>query len=440
MMKTTCPNCSQGIEIDEETHEALRFYPDFACPACSAAVPVPRWSVADSFAPPRRVDNDSIPPRHAVTDAGRIQRGMNRNLLMLGVAALLVLGGLGFFLASRKTGDSHVTRNEVRNEIINNSYFTQLIASGVTTKKDLEAIGNIRPWQDGFIGVAMEPLGQEQAKELSKRAGASVLAVSWGGRLFSPVRPYGDGSLVTTDATGGNVEWEQPRTVLFGWGGRFVGPAPVTPAASARNEPAPKPMVEERKGPWIDLFNGRDVSRWKGSKQDDFPEDAWGRSNDDGSLRNYHGRNDQNLETRDKFTDFELEFEWKVSRGGNSGVFYGPREFQLLDDEHPFDWKTPISSAGALYNLLAPDTRKRLMPAGEYNRGKLIVDGGRVEHWINGAKVLEYKLASPELQALVRQGEFKHIPGFCDPGPMTIHLQTHTGNVWFRKIRIRLPR
>lgn len=103
-------------------------------------------------------------------------RGMNRNLLILGSAALLVLGGLGFFLASRDWNIFN-TEQRITKEIIHNTYFQNLIASGMTAQKDLEAMAVIRPHGDGFIGVSKEALSWEQAVELAGKSGSQVLSV-----------------------------------------------------------------------------------------------------------------------------------------------------------------------------------------------------------------------------------------------------------------------
>jgi len=106
---------------------------------------------------------------------------MNRNLRVLGVVALLVLGGIAAFLASRNGGNIFNVFQNVTNQIINNSYFTQLIADGVTTKEDLQAIAEIRPYGEGFIGVSKAALDWERAQDLAKRTGSRILRVDRAG-------------------------------------------------------------------------------------------------------------------------------------------------------------------------------------------------------------------------------------------------------------------
>jgi hypothetical protein len=153
------------------------------------------------------------------------------------------------------------------------------------------------------------------------------------------------------------------------------------------------------------------------------------------------------LVTREQYQDFELEFEWKVAPRANSGVkirvsedgmlrgMIGP-EMQIVDDGNTLDGRNPLTSAGALYDLVAP-TNKTLNPAGEWNRGRIIVRGSHVEHWLNGARIVEYELGSPELEALIAKTKFRNMPTFGRNKMGFIGFQNHGGEVWFRNIRIR---
>lgn len=120
-------------------------------------------------------------PRKPASPIAKAQQGMSRNLLVLGVVTLVVLGGVGVFLASKNGGNAFNLFQNITQQIINNSYFTQLIADGVTTKQDLEAIAEIRPYGDGFIGVSKEALDWEAARALAGRTGARVLSTESGG-------------------------------------------------------------------------------------------------------------------------------------------------------------------------------------------------------------------------------------------------------------------
>ena len=177
-MNTPCPHCSAGIEIDAATVAELQGQSHFACPACQGDVPVPaleRPRVKLNTAPGSRTA-DSERPAQGLHKIASASRKTNRNLLILGSTALLMLGGLGFFLATQN-GDIFNSEHSVNNQIIHNHYFTQLIASGATTERDLEAVTDIRPYEGGFIGISKESVSWDQAQALAKRAGTSILAV-----------------------------------------------------------------------------------------------------------------------------------------------------------------------------------------------------------------------------------------------------------------------
>jgi len=114
------------------------------------------------------------------------------------------------------------------------------------------------------------------------------------------------------------------------------------------------------------------------------------------------------LATREQFGDFELELEWKIFRGVNSGILYRARpgaqevwrtapEYQIVDDDTQRDGKTPITATGSIYGA-APPVNKNLKPPGEFNSSRIIARGTKVEHWLNGMKILEADLADPEVR------------------------------------------
>jgi Domain of Unknown Function (DUF1080) len=200
-----------------------------------------------------------------------------------------------------------------------------------------------------------------------------------------------------------------------------------------------------KKGKWKVLFDGKSTDAWRGFKQDSFPDKAW--KVEGGTFRSVVGSESRDLLTKEKYRNFELELEWKVAPGGNSGVIYlvsedsdetwhtGP-EMQVLDDaKHP-DGKNPKTSAGSLYGLVAPN-KTNLHPAGKWNRVRLIVENGHVEHWLNGKKVLAYELGSDQLTQLIAGSKFKEFPGFAQSREGFVALQHHGEEAWFRKIRIR---
>jgi hypothetical protein len=199
---------------------------------------------------------------------------------------------------------------------------------------------------------------------------------------------------------------------------------------------------------WQVLFAGKSTDAWRGFRKDHFPSKCWTIEN--GSLKTIVGCVEAeriDLVTKDKYQNFELELEWRAAPGGNSGVIYlvsededqtwktGP-EMQVLDDaKHP-DGKDPRTSAGSLYGLIAP-ANKVLHPAGRWNKVRLIVRNGHVEHWLNRRRVLAYELGSDQLKLLIAKSKFKDFPRFAQNREGFVALQHHGEEAWYRKIRIR---
>jgi len=203
--------------------------------------------------------------------------------------------------------------------------------------------------------------------------------------------------------------------------------------------------VTAKKGKWKVLFDGKSTDAWRGFKQESFPDKAW--KVEGATFRSIVGGEHRDLLTREKYGNFELELQWKVAPGGNSGIIYlvseefdetwntGP-EMQVLDDtKHP-DGKEPKTSAGSLYALIAP-VNKVLKPVGRWNKVRLIVLNGHVEHWLNGKKVVDYDLGSDQLKNLIAGTKFKDFPRYAQNREGYVALQHHGEEVWYRKIRIR---
>ncbi len=197
---------------------------------------------------------------------------------------------------------------------------------------------------------------------------------------------------------------------------------------------------------WIVLFDGNSTAAWREYRKPEFPAKGW--EVVDGTLHVKAGGGAGDLVTRQQFQDFDLEFEWKVSPGANSGVMYhvsekfdapwhtGP-EYQVLDDSKHADGKNPKTSASALYALVASSSEKALRPVGEWNSARIVLRGTQLEHWLNGKKVVALDLDSPETRALIGGSKFKDMPRFARETRGHICLQDHGDDVWFRNIRIR---
>jgi hypothetical protein len=109
---------------------------------------------------------------------------------------------------------------------------------------------------------------------------------------------------------------------------------------------------------------------------------------------------------------------------------------QVLDDDKHKDALDPKTSAGSLYALVAP-TNKTLNPPGQWNKVRLVVNGTHVEHWLNGKKVVDADLASPQIKALIAASKFKAYPQFAQEREGYIALQFHGDEVAYRNVRIR---
>ncbi len=195
--------------------------------------------------------------------------------------------------------------------------------------------------------------------------------------------------------------------------------------------------------PWRVLFDGTSLDAWRGFKSESVPA-GW--RIDGGTLTKDARTGD--IITKEQFGDFELELEWRIGEAGNAGVFYrateefdrvywsGP-EYQLLDDEKAADNKTRLTCAGAAYALY-PSPPGHLRPMGEWNTTRILVTGAHVEHWLNGVKLLEYELWSPDWEAKVGASKFKAWPRFGRATRGHIALQgDHAGVLALRNIRIR---
>jgi hypothetical protein len=215
-------------------------------------------------------------------------------------------------------------------------------------------------------------------------------------------------------------------------------------AAAANASAAPNTLTpaEQRAG-WRLLFDGRTLAGWRAYKADTISP-RW--SVIDGAMTK--SRPSDDLVTRDEFGDFELVFDWKVSAGGNAGVFvrateeypkvyWSATEYQLLDDAAAPDGRNPLTSAGAAYGLYhAP--RGAVKPANEWNTGRIVARGSHIEHWLNGQKTAEYEAWSDEWKAKVKASKFNEWPnyGLAKRGRVAIQGD-HGGVLALRNIKIR---
>lgn len=193
---------------------------------------------------------------------------------------------------------------------------------------------------------------------------------------------------------------------------------------------------------WQTLFDGATTQGWHNVGRDTV-DPRWQAVGGTLSLTAGGGGD---IVTDREFGDFELELEWRISPGGNSGIFYRAGdidpvwktapEMQVLDDAAAEDRHDPKHRAGGVYDLYAPSPQAA-KPAGEFNRVRIVARGGRVEHWLNGRKVAAYDLDSEDWKRRVAASKFAAYPGFAAARRGRIALQDHGDPVQFRNIRIR---
>ena len=219
--------------------------------------------------------------------------------------------------------------------------------------------------------------------------------------------------------------------------------AALAAAACVHHAPATQPQVEAAARAAAGGWRVLDLSAFRGYDSESVPA-GWVASAD--TISKSHGTGD--LVTKDQFGNFELQFDWKLSKGGNAGVFYrGTREYdhiywsapeyQLLDDANAPDGRDRLTSAAADYALY-PSPPGIVKPADEWNTGRIVVKGAHVEHWLNGTKVVEYELWSPDWKAKVAGSKFKDYPNYGMAKRGYIGIQgDHDGALSLRNIRIR---
>jgi hypothetical protein len=194
---------------------------------------------------------------------------------------------------------------------------------------------------------------------------------------------------------------------------------------------------------WQTLFDGSNLSAWRGYNQPADVPIKWAVDGDALAWRQGGG----SIVTRETFRDFELELEWKISPGGNSGIMFGVDEtgarpwhtgpeIQVVDDSTHRDGKNALTRAGALYSLYAP-AQAAAKPVGEWNRLRVVVKAGHIQCWLNDVAVIDAQVGSDDWQARVAKSKFAPFSKFARVEGGRILLQDHGDPVWYRAIRIR---
>jgi hypothetical protein len=208
----------------------------------------------------------------------------------------------------------------------------------------------------------------------------------------------------------------------------------------------------ERKQGWRLLWDGQSAAGWRGAKGDAFPTRGWRMK--DGQLT-VTGGGGGDIVTAESFGAFELQLDFQLTPGANSGIKYftGDNgkgeivglEYQLLDDERHADAKQGKDGNRTLASLYDIQPRGRLMTnvgiapkVGEWQHARIVARAdGNIEHWLNGVQVLSFKRGSEDFRNRVAASKFKSIDKFGEMDRGRILLQDHGDEVRFRSIKIR---
>ena len=219
---------------------------------------------------------------------------------------------------------------------------------------------------------------------------------------------------------------------------------------------APNTLTEaEIDGGWQLLFDGKTTGGWRGFKSDRFPQKGWYVT--DGTLMiEYSGTGEQgfagDIISKQQFSDFDLKLEWKISKGGNSGIllyvtenddyeatWHTAHEIQVLDDfgyDDVHDYVPTLRQvSGALYDLYTPASAEA-GPVGKWNKARIRLEEGHLQHWLNDSLVTDVQLWTDEWESRVAKSKFNVYPDFGIARKGHIGLQDHGQQVWYRNIRV----
>lgn len=217
---------------------------------------------------------------------------------------------------------------------------------------------------------------------------------------------------------------------------------------------------EEIADGWELLFDGKTLDGWRGIARNDIPDGHW--KIEDNSIRKIGSGEvpimadgqplkGGDLLTNQTFNNFELKFEWKISEGGNSGIKYNVieevsinrestnafgYEYQVLDDDNHNDNVNPTHRASSLYDMIEAKG-KNTKPVGEYNTAKIVFNKNHGEHWLNGKKVVEYDIDTPEFEEIFQKSKYRNNENFTNHKIAHIVLQDHRNDCWYRNIKIK---
>ncbi len=230
----------------------------------------------------------------------------------------------------------------------------------------------------------------------------------------------------------------------FGFALRASIYAQSATADKSAGQALPQLTPAEKADGWKLMFDGKSLNGWRGYKTE-APPAGWKIVN--GELALAGGEEGGDLMTVEQYGDFEMRFDWKISENGNSGVIYriatteqSPwqtgAEYQVLHNAGHSDGKLPITSAGSVFAVKEPikDVTK---PLGEWNEARIVAKGNHIEHWMNGIKIVEYEVGSPDWVARVQASKFAKLANYGRIKSGYIALQDHGNAVSYRNLKIK---
>jgi hypothetical protein len=250
---------------------------------------------------------------------------------------------------------------------------------------------------------------------------------------------------------GTEIQWKNIR-ILTDSLAKYSRKSPLTPIITKNQL-----TIDEEKNGWKLLWDGSTTEGWRGARLDDFPDKGWIIENGELIVLSSGGEESAaggDIVTKDLYGNFELQLDFKLTKGANSGIKYfvdtdinkGPGssiglEYQILDDENHPDANLGnhegSRTLASLYDLIKVDPDKPVNPVGEWNHARILSKDNHVEHWLNGMKVLEYERKSDTYRKLVAESKYKVWPNFGEADAGHILLQDHGDRVAFKNIKIR---
>jgi len=208
-------------------------------------------------------------------------------------------------------------------------------------------------------------------------------------------------------------------------------------------------------GEWITLFDGVSGGHWRAYNEEGFPGEGWTVTN--GALTLLEKSQGGTIITKESYENFDLELEFMLAKGANSGIFYlvqeiegkpayySAPEYQLIDDANYYELAKKEGDMSIVkhhltadnYDLQSAPSDKKINPAGQWNKARIVLNNGHVEHYLNGEKAVEYDLWSPEWKEMVAASKFGEWEAYGQARKGHIGLQDHGNMVSFRNIRIK---